>query len=94
MAGARVKVQNALVQIRDVLDSGSFPVDSQEFKDLHQAYGKLSKAFGMQESRDLSMAGLKMAAGALSPKGMGAMGGGGGGGMAMAGPSPMVLGGM
>ena len=86
IAGAKVEVQNAIAQMRKVLDSGAFPVDSQEFKDLHQAYGKLSKAFGNQESNELGTAGLKLAASALSPKGLG--------GIMPQGPGPMPIGGM
>jgi hypothetical protein len=89
-AKARVMVQQSL----KVLDAAlkAFDAGSKEFQVIHSAYKSLGKAFGTEESQELTDAGLKQIAGAISPKGMSGMQQAGG--SPMGGPSPMPMGGM
>lgn len=98
-AKGRVEIQQALQLLKKNLDPNIFEVHGQEWKALDASIRSLSKLVGQEQGKEVSQAGLKQIASALSPKGMsgimGAMGGGGapGGGMPMAGPAPMALGG-
>lgn len=95
-AASKVEIQQAIQLLKKQLDPNIYPPMSEPWECLESCIKKLSKQFGTEESDDLSQAGLRQIASALSPKGLeGIMGGGGGGGQPMAGPSPMsILGGL
>ena len=91
-----VDIQNAVKLLTDNLKPDVFPVEGAEWKAIHGAIKSLSKITGGEQSKELGMQGIKSVMAAMSPKGMGALGGGApqGGGMPMGGPGPMALGGM
>lgn len=93
-AKGRVEIQQALQLLKKNLDPNIFEVHGQEWKALDASIRSLSKLVGQEQGKEVSQAGLRQIASALSPKGMaGIMGGGApGGGMSPGGPMPMALG--
>jgi len=68
-ARSRVEIQQAIQILKKNLSPDIFQVHGPEWKALDSAIRGLSKVAGEEQGKDLSMAGLRLAASAMSPKG-------------------------